>query len=1072
MWIVRLALRRPYTFVVMAIALLLGGIFSVGKMPTDIFPEIDIPVIAVVWQYGGLDVDEMEKRITGNYERALTTTVNGIEHIESQTLTGISVVKIFFHPGTSIENANAQVTAISQTMLRQFPAGMTPPLVVEYSASNVPIVQLSIHSETLSEQNLFDLTSNFMRAGLATVQGAQLPYAFGGKQRQIMVDIDLPRLYGLGMSPRDVIDAINAQNLVLPSGTAKLGGQEVMVRLNSSPEAVKELGELPLRTVNGSTLTISDVAHVRDGFAVQTSLVHADGRKGVLQSILKSSGASTMDIVARVKGALPGVLATLPADFKLDLLFDQSLFVRASIEGVVKEAVIAAGLTGIMILLFLGSWRSTIVVVTSIPLSICVSLITLAFLGHTLNLMTLGGLSLAVGILVDDATVEIENVHRNIGMNKPIVRAILDGAQQIATPAFVATLCICIVFIPVVFISGAAKSLFTPLAMAVVFAMMSSYFLSRTLVPTMVHFLLAKEMDLYKGGHAVGHITPGAGIIWNTHERFNVHFERFRRAYGGYLDWALTNRKIVTIGFAVFVALSVGILFPALGKDFFPSVDAGQMKLHVRMPAGTRIEDTEKAFGLVEDEIRKVVPHDELATILDNIGVPVSGINLALGDPSMISSGDGEIYVSLKEEHGSTPKYIKELRARFAKVFPTYDIFFLAPDITTQVLNFGLSAPIDVQVAGPPGNQAANLAIAQDLTRRIAKVHGAVDLHMQQLVGAPEMRVNVDRVEASEQGLSQRDIANDMLVSLSSSGVVTPNYWLDPKKGVQYLVAVQTPTYNISSMHSLEETPISWKGSNEPETLGNLAKITRHSTPMNVTHYNVAGTFDVLANVQGADLGSVSNDIRAIIADVKAHAPRGTNIVMRGQVQSMDASFTGLSYGIGFSVLLVYFLMVVNFQSWLDPLIILMALPGAIAGIVWMLFATHTTISVPALMGAIMSIGVATSNSILMVTFANDQRFPDTSSNGKANDARSSALSAGMTRLRPVCMTALAMILGMLPMSLGLGEGGEQNAPLGRAVIGGLCVATLATLFFVPVVYSALRGKPPVIETDPDLVET
>ena len=1078
MWIVRLALRRPYTFVVMAIALLLGGIFSVGKMPTDIFPEIDIPVIAVVWQYGGLDVDEMEKRITGNYERALTTTVNGIEHIESQTLTGVGVVKIFFHPGTSIENANAQVTAISQTMLRQFPPGMTPPLIVEYSASNVPIVQMSIHSDTLSEQNLFDLTSNFMRAGLATVQGAQLPWAFGGKQRQIMVDIDLPRLYGLGMSPRDVIDAINAQNLVLPSGTAKLGGQEVMVRMNSSPEAVKEIGDMPIRTVNGSVVTVGDVAHVRDGFAVQTSVVHADGRRGVLQSILKSSGASTMDIVARVKGALPGVLATLPPDFKLDLLFDQSLFVRASIEGVVKEAVIAAGLTGIMILLFLGSWRSTVVVVTSIPLSICVSLITLAFLGHTLNLMTLGGLSLAVGILVDDATVEIENVHRNIGMNKPIVRAILDGAQQIATPAFVATLCICIVFIPVVFISGAAKSLFTPLAMAVVFAMMSSYFLSRTLVPTMVHFLLVKEMHLYQGAHAEGAshggptITPGAGFIWNTHERFNVHFERFRRAYGGYLDWALTNRKIVTIGFAVFVALSVGILFPALGKDFFPSVDAGQMKLHVRMPAGTRIEDTEKAFGLVEDEIRQVVPKKELATILDNIGVPVSGINLALGDPSMISSGDGEIYVSLKEEHGSTPAYVKELRARFAKDFPAMDIFFLAPDITTQVLNFGLSAPIDVQIAGPPTNQAANLAIAQDLTRRIAKVHGAVDLHMQQLVGAPEMRVAVDRIEASEQGLSQRDIANDMLVSLSSSGAVTPNYWLDPKKGVQYLVAVQTPQYDVNSMHAIEETPISWKGSNEPETLGNLAKITRHSTPMNVTHYNVAGTFDVLANVQGSDLGSVANDIRAIIADAKAHAPRGTNIIMRGQVQSMDASFTGLSYGIGFSVLLVYFLMVVNFQSWLDPLIILMALPGAIAGIVWMLFATHTTVSVPALMGAIMSIGVATSNSILMVTFANDQRFPETSSNGKANDSRSSALSAGMTRLRPVCMTALAMILGMLPMSLGLGEGGEQNAPLGRAVIGGLCVATLATLFFVPVVYSALRGKPPVTETDPDLVET
>jgi multidrug efflux pump subunit AcrB len=1052
MWIVRLALRRPYTFVVMAMLIVVVGIFSILKMPTDILPEIDIPVIAVVWQYAGLPPDEMEQRFTGNYERALTTTVNGIEHIESQALYGVSVTKVFFHPGTKIEMANAQVTAISQTLLKQFPNGSTPPLIVNYSASNVPILQGSVHSDTMSEQQLFDLTSNFLRTGLATVQGAQMPWPYGGKQRQVMIDIDLPRLYALGLSPNDVSNAVQAQNLVLPSGTAKIGPQELLFRLNSSPIDVKELASLPIKSVKGATVTIGDVANVRDGFAPQTSLVRANGRRGVLMTLLKSAGASTLDIVKRVRGVMPGVLATLPPEFKVDLLFDQSLYVRAAVLGVVKEAGIAAGLTALMILLFLGSWRSTLIVVTSIPLSILVSIIVLACIGQSLNLMTLGGLSLAVGILVDDATVELENVHRNMAMKKPIMQAILDGAQQIAVPAFVATLCICIVFIPVVFISGAARSLFTPLGMAVVFAMLMSYFLSRTLVPTMVHYLLGPEVGLYSGEH--DQAGRRRGIIWRVHERFNAQFERFRHLYGGYLDWGLDHRRLVTVGFGAFVALSLVAIFPNLGRDFFPSVDAGQIRFHVRANSGMRIETTEQLFERVEDEIHAVVPKDEIVTVIDNIGMPISGVNLALGEPSMISSADGEVLIQLAQEHHPTAGYIKELRTRFALDFPATEFFFLAPDITTQVLNFGLTAPIDVQVVGPLMNNAKDYAIARKLREQISRVHGAVDVHLAQVVDQPEVRINVDRTEASEQGLTQHDVANDALVSLSSSGQVAPNFWLDTSKGVQYLVAVQTPQYSLDSFDAVRQTPVHVPQATAPEMLGNLTTLERDITPVNVTHYNVLSTFDVQANVQGADLGSVSDSVDRLIADAKTSLPRGTSVVVRGQVESMNASFRGLSYGLIAAVALVYFLMVVNFQSWLDPVIILSALPGALAGIVWMLFATGTTLSVPALMGAIMSIGVATSNSILMVTFANDQR--------KAGaDARHAAWLAGITRLRPVMMTALAMIIGMLPMSLGLGEGGEQNAPLGRAVIGGLSLATLTTLFFVPIVYSAWRKEPP-----------
>jgi multidrug efflux pump subunit AcrB len=1024
-------------------------------MPTDILPEIDIPVVAVVWQYGGLPPDEMEQRFTGLYERALTTTVAGIEHMESQSLYGVSVTKIFFHPGTKMEMANAQVTAISQTLLKQFPVGATPPLIVNYSASNVPILQGSVHSDSLSEQQLFDLTSNFLRTGLATVQGAQMPFPYGGKQRQVMVDIDLPRLQALGLSPNDVSNAVQVQNLVLPSGTTKLGSQELLVRLNSSADVVRDIATMPIKTVNGSTVTIGDVAQVRDGFAPQTSLVRANGRRGVLMTLLKSAGASTLDIAGRVRKIMPSLLTTLPPEYRIDLLFDQSIFVRSAIWGVAKEAIIAAGLTGIMILLFLGSWRSTLIVVTSIPLSILVSFICLAALGQTVNLMTLGGLSLAVGILVDDATVELENVHRHMAMRKPIVQAILDGAQQIAVPAFVATLCICIVFIPVVFISGAARSLFTPLGMAVVFAMMTSYFLSRTLVPTMVHYLLAPEIGLYTGdARAPGAKGKKRDVFWRVHEKFNVLFEKLRRAYGGYLDWALGRRRLVAGGFAVLVVASLGALFPHLGRDFFPAVDAGQIRFHVRAAPGTRIESTESEFVRVEGIVHEVIPPRELETVIDNIGLPISGINIALGDPSMISSADGEVLVQLSHEHGPTAEYVKELRRRFPVEMPEVEVFFLAPDITTQVLNFGLTAPIDVQVVGPLVNNDKDYAIAQNLRDATAKVPGAVDVHLAQVVSQPELRLDVDRAEASQSGATQRDVANDMLVSLSSSGQVSPNFWLDRKKGVQYLVAVQTPQYQLGTIEALQQTPVHLSGSTEPQTLGNLAAMRRDGTPVNVTHYNALSTFDVQANVQGADLGSVSDAIDRVVASARKTLPRGTTIVVRGQVESMNASFRGLSYGILAAIALVYLLMVVNFQSWLDPLIILMALPGALAGIVWMLFATGTTLSVPALMGAIMSIGVATSNSILMVTFANDRRK-------EGDDARRAAWTAGITRLRPVVMTALAMILGMLPMSLGLGEGGEQNAPLGRAVIGGLAVATFATLFFVPVVYSSWRRKAP-----------
>jgi multidrug efflux pump subunit AcrB len=1059
MWLVRIALKRPYTFIVMSMLIVLVGVLTVARMPKDIFPDIDIPVVSVIWNYSGLPPEEMEQRIVSNFERNLTTTVNDIEHVESQTLTGISVIKIYLQPGASIEAATAQITAISQTAIRSMPPGTVPPLIIRYSASNVPILQLSLAGDTLSEQQLFDLGTNFIRADLATVRGAQMPWPYGGKQRQIMVDIDPQRLYAWGLSPRDVNNALGLQNVIVPGGTIKMGNLEYPVLINGSPQAIAQLEDLPLKTVNGTTVFIRDVASVRDGSSPQTSMVHVGGKRSVLMSILKNGGASTLDVVGRVKEILPVTLSRLTKELKATLLFDQSLFVQAAVQGVVVEAAIAAGLTALMILLFLGSWRSTLIVIISIPLSILVSIIALSALGMTLNVMTLGGLSLAVGILVDDATVEIENIHRNMAMKKPIVHAIMDGAQEIAAPAFVATLCICIVFVPVYFITGAARSLFVPLALGVVFAMLMSYVLSRTLVPTLVHKLLGAEAEAHMQGPE--HAPVGRFARFNA--GFERGFNRLRDSYGGLLAWALHHRPAFVVGFALFALGSSGLL-SIVGSDFFPTVDAGLIKLHVRNPPGTRIEETEREFARIEQTIREVIPAEQIETLLDVLGVPSSGINLSLSEGALISPADGQILISLKEGHAPTAEYVRKLRDKLRNTYHDKTFFFLAPDISTQVLNFGLAAPIDVQVSGPIGGDSAAYGVAEKIAAQIRQIPGAVDVHLAQVPRGPQIRVNIDRSMAARAGLSERDVASDLLVSLSSSGQVAPTYWVDAR-GVAYLLAVQTPQYLNDSLTSLQNTPLSTPaGSNgsagAAQLLSNVGTVSRTTGPVNITHYNVARTFDVQCSVDGTDLGSVSSAVNEIINSLQGKLPKGVTVKLQGQAASMDSSFRGLAFGLVFAVVLVYLLMVVNFQSWLDPFIILMALPGALAGISWMLFLSHTTISVPALMGSIMCIGVATANSILVVTFANEQRL-------LGRDAVEAALAAGMTRLRPVTMTALAMIIGMLPMSLGLGEGGEQNAPLGRAVIGGLTLATVSTLFFVPVMYSLLRTR--MAKVDPDV---
>jgi len=1075
MWIVRLALRRPYTFTVMAILIVLMGIVTITRMATDIFPKIDIPVVSVIWSFPGVAPEEMEKRFVTVTERAMTTTVNDIEHIESQSYNGVSVIKVFFHEGAKVEAGVAQVTSICQTLLRIMPPGTTPPLILQYSASNVPILQLGLTSKTLSEQDLYDLGLNFIRTQLATVQGAQVPLPYGGKSRQVMVDIDPQKLFGKGLSPADVSSALNAQNVILPAGTQKIGDREYNVRLNSSPELLQTLNDLPIKQVNNATVYIRDVAHVRDGFAVQTNIVAQNRVRSALLTVLKSASASTLDIISRVKAALPRIKATLPPELDITQLFDQSIFVRAAINGVLKEGVIAACLTALMILLFLGSWRSTLVVATSIPLSILCSIIILSALGQTMNLMTLGGLALAVGILVDDATVEIENIHRNLAMKKPMVRAILDGASQIAVPAFVSTLCICIVFVPIFFLSGTARFLFQPLAMAVIFAMLASYFLSRTVVPTMVRFLLRGHLDEIDTSLAGGIQAPNGGeekidhrsrqerterrrnassrilgFLSGIHEKFNHVFEKLRARYVNALRWCLEHRRVVFAGMGAMVLISFSLI-PFLGRDFFPSVDAGQFRLHVRAPAGTRLESTQERFFQVGNAIREVIPPNEIQNVLDNIGLPTSGINLAFGDSSTISSADGEILVALNPNHKPTAQYVRILREKLHRDFPDMEFLFSAPDIVGQILNFGIPAPIDIQITGrdPKGYDIAN-----QIKTRVAQIPGAVDTHVHQLVHGPDLRVNVNRTRAEQIGLTQNNVAQTMLISLSSSGQTAPNYWLNFQNGVNYQVAVQTPQYKMDTLQDLKNTPVVAPNLPRPELLGNLATVERRESPVIVNHYNVQPVFDVLANVQGRDLGGVADEVAKVVDSFKSKLPRGTFLSIRGQVQSMNSSFAGLGAGLIFAIVLVYFLMAVNFQSWTDPFIIIMALPGALCGIIWMLFITGTTLNVPSLMGAIMAIGVATANSILVVTFANDERCAHENKN--AFDA---ALAAGFTRLRPVIMTALAMIIGMFPMALGLGEGGEQNAPLGRAVIGGLLVATVTTLFFVPVVYSLLRKK-------------
>jgi multidrug efflux pump subunit AcrB len=1076
MWIVKLALRRPYTFVIMALLITILGGVSIVTMPVDIFPYIDIPILSVIYQYNGLSPEEMANRVVTQFERGVTTSVNDIEHIESQSYNGVAVIRIFFHPGARIELAQAQVVANAQSNLRGMPPGIFPPSILKYDVSSVPVLQLGLGSQTMSEQALFDYGNNFIRSRLATIQGSTVPNPFGGKFRNIIADLDPDAMYAKQVSATDVSNAFALQNLILPAGNAKFGDRDYQIKLNSSPRTVKELNELPIKIVNGAPVYMRDVAQVRDGASVQSSIVRVDGAKGALMVAMRNGRASTLAVVNDIKKALPKIMAQAPPELQVRQLADQSVFVRASIQGVLREALIAALLTGIMILLFLGSWRSTIIVCISIPLSILTSLIILNLTGETINVMTLGGLALAVGILVDDATVGIENTHRNMAMKKPLVRAVLDGAEQIAAPAFVSTLCICVVFVPVLLLTGAARFLFTPLAMAVVFAMLASYVLSRTLVPNMIHFMLRPEMKLYILGEH-GETAGGKGLFWRLHYAFNGLFERLRDFYTSLLDWSLDHRKAVLGGFLVFAGGSLGLVH-FIGSDFFPTVDSGQLRLHARTAPGTRLEQTEVVFGQIEDEIRRVIPPGELGTIIDNIGIPSGGFNLAYGDNPTIGSGDGEILLSLKDNRRvSTAEYSNRLRNRLNEAFPGVVFFFEAANITNQILNFGLPSPIDVQISGRNAN--AGYATAQDLQKRIARIPGAVDVHIHQVVDYPEIRLDVDRNKAGQVGLTQRDVTQSLLISLSGSSQIAPAQWLNWANGVQYQIGVQTPQRKIDSLDALMRTPIASVGtfanrtpdgsgnqnsmaygnpgaaSASTQHLSNLATTSRGVSPQIVNHYDVQPVFDVYANVDRQDLGTVGTEVKKIMDDASKKLPKGMELDLRGQIATMQASFYRLGLGLIFAVILVYFLMALNFQSWLDPFIILMALPGALAGILWMLFVTQTTFSVPSLMGAIMCIGVATANSILVVVFANDQRL-------SGMDSRAAALSAGFTRIRPVLMTATAMIFGMLPMALGMGEGGEQNAPLGRAVIGGLVLATLTTLFIVPLVYSLLRKKPPV----------
>jgi multidrug efflux pump subunit AcrB len=1027
---------------VLALLLLIISPLVILRTPTDIFPNVDIPVVAALWTYSGLSAEEMEVRIASPFERSMTTVVTDIDHLESQSVNGRSIVKVYFHPGTRVDMAMAQMTAVAQNALHQMPPGSQSPYMIVYSASSVPILQLALSGQGLSEQQLFDYAANFIRTQLATVKGAAIPWPYGGKQRQVMVDLEPALLQSKGLSPNDIVNAINTQNLVLPTGTSKIGQFEYDIALNASPETIQELNDLPVKAAGNSTIYVHDVAHVRDGFSPQTNIVRRNGQRSTLLSILKIGDTSTLDIVKEVRDMLPKIAATLPPQLKIEAIADQSLFVRAAIKGVVREAIIAACLTAVMILLFIGSWRSTVIIAISIPLSILCSICVLSALGETINIMTLGGLALAVGILVDDATVEIENTQRNLAMDKPIKQAVLDGAQQIAVPAFVSTLCICIVFIPMFFLTGVARYLFVPLAEAVVFAMLASYLLSRTLVPTLAMYLLRP--------HQIHTSEPQP---WNIAARFQRVFERgfenMRMGYLRALETCIRRRGVFIPAFLVLCAAAF-VLIPWLGRDFFPVTDAGQFDLHFRAKTGTRIEETARLGDLVETSIREAIPESELSSIIDNMGLPYSSINMAYSNSAPIGTMDADVMVTLQPDHRPTDLYVHELRRKLPREFPGVTFYFLPADIISQTLNFGLPAPIDIQVSGL--NLDANHLFATNLLSQLRTVPGAVDLRVHQLFDLPRIQVNVDRTKAIESGYSPLDVANSLLISLSGSAQTNPTYWLDPKNGVEYSLVAQTPQHDISSVGDLNNVPITSEGMHHPEIMGDVTSTSRRAEMADVSHYNIARAIDIFGNVQDRDLGGVASDINRIVDKARAKLPRGSQLIVRGQIDTMQSSFRGLLAGLVLSIVLVYFLIVINFQSWLDPFIIITALPAAMAGIVIFLFISRTTLSVPALMGAIMSVGVATANSILVISFAKDHLEA-------AGDPTRAALEAGFTRFRPVLMTALAMIIGMVPMAMGLGEGGEQNAPLGRAVIGGLICATVATLFFVPTVFSMLHKK-------------
>jgi len=1061
MWIVRLALRRPYTFLVLAIVITLFGVFAILRTPTDIFPNIKIPVVATVWRYAGLSPDQMANRLVLQSERTAQTTVNDVEHTESLSLTGTAIIKYFFQPNADESLSFAQITGVSQSQLRSAPPGTTPPFILAYNASTVPILQLALSSDNLSEAQLFDQGNNVIRTGLATVPGASMPYPYGGLQRQVQADLDPDALRATGLSGNDVTNALAAQNSILPAGTQKIGDREYFVTVNSNPSTIAGLNDLPVAVRNGSVIYVRDVAHIRDGYPPQTNVVRRDGHRGVLMSVLKTGNASTLDIISRIKERLPAIRNQLPLGFNIDLVGDQSIFVRAAISGVVREAVIAACLTALMILLFLGSWRSTLIIAISIPLSILTSLICLSALGETINIMTLGGLALAVGILVDDATVTIENINMHLEQGQDTEQAILNGAHEIALPALVSTLAICIVFVPMFMLAGIARYLFVPLAEAVVFAMLASYLLSRTLVPTLAKYWLQR--------HAERHTAPG-GPLPRLQWHFEQWFSRVRQGYRRLLERVLHAGPRFALPFlaataaTALLAFPLGRFLPGLGQDFFPSVDAGQIKLHIRAPTGLRIEDTAALCDHIEASIRSVIPPREIDTIVDNIGVPYSGINTAYSTSAPVGPGDADIFVNLTSHHRPTERYVRALRETLIPLYPSTTFAFLPADIVSQILNFGLPSPIDIQVAG--FDVEAGRKYARELLARLQKVPGLVDLRIQQAFDYPTLNVDVDRTKAALLGLTETDVASDLLTSLSGSSQTLLSFWIDPKTGTQYPVVAQTPQFRLASLSDLVTTPVTTAGAaaaggsgttaatggDNRQLLANLASFSRSESPAVVNHYNSIPVIDVFAGVDGSDLGFVATQIRRILADTAHSLPRGTQVTLRGQVRTMTDSVSGLLIGLAGAVVLVYLLIVVNFQSWRDPFIIITALPAALAGIVWMLFLTHTPVSVPALTGAIMCMGVATANSVLVVSFARERM-------NAGDDASHAALQAGFTRFRPVLMTALAMIIGMVPMALGLGEGGEQNAPLGRAVIGGLVFATVATLFFVPTIFSLIHGR-------------